>query len=450
MGSNYAGNSANYPATIYVPDDVVDPLTTASIDPAIEQLADRTANLSSRLGNPAVFSFTSFVGASTILAETSAGPPCELQTNLAHGLQTGMSVVITGATGDTTINGGPFVVTVIDSTHFTIPITGAGGYTASSGTVTPCVPVGVTSILIDGCGGGGGGEGGCGGGFGTPGNYYCQGGGGSGAPRTVQILPCAPGDLLSISPGGGGAGSAGGTGGNAGTSGAPASAAPPASDGGASFVLDSTSGAQCLFAGGRGAGTGTFAFAGATSGELAVAPGAVPGQNAGTNGRLLGFTFTPNIALGGTITNLPNTGPLQPSQGGAAVLIPANASGLGYTLSQNGADSNNGYLGGAAGSPGTTAGSTAFGGSGGGGGGAGGFGGGGQAGSGGNGNTAANGTVGLQAPAVPSTHYGSGGGGGGGGGVGQGSGNAGGAGGGGANGAGGFLRLSWVQLGVAL
>jgi hypothetical protein len=164
----------------------------------------------------------------------------------------------------------------------------------------------------------------------------------------------------------------------------------------------------------------------------------------------MGFAFTPEFALGATITNLPNQLPLQPAQGGAAVLSPANTTGIGYTLSQNGSDALTGYAGGVAGTSGTTGGSTAWGGSGGGGGGGGAFGPGGQAGSGGNGMAAANGTVGLTAPAVISTHYGAGGGGGGGGGVGQGSGNTGGNGGAGANGVGGFLRLSWVQLGVAL
>ena len=75
------------------------------------------------------------VTASTILAVASVGPPAELTTSAPHGLSTGMIVTIAGATGDTVING-TFPVTVVDATHFTIPVTGSGSYTASSGTST--------------------------------------------------------------------------------------------------------------------------------------------------------------------------------------------------------------------------------------------------------------------------------------------------------------------------
>jgi hypothetical protein len=71
----------------------------------------------------------------TILAVASVGPPAELTTSATHGFATGYIVTIAGATGDTAING-TYPVTVVDSTHFTIPVTGSGSYTASSATAT--------------------------------------------------------------------------------------------------------------------------------------------------------------------------------------------------------------------------------------------------------------------------------------------------------------------------
>ncbi|MGO9358051.1 MAG: DUF2586 family protein [Xanthobacteraceae bacterium] len=74
------------------------------------------------------------IGVFTILAIVN-GPPAVLQTSAAHGLTTGDTVTISGAIGDTVING-TFEVTVVDTTHFSIPVTGTGSYTASSGTGT--------------------------------------------------------------------------------------------------------------------------------------------------------------------------------------------------------------------------------------------------------------------------------------------------------------------------
>jgi hypothetical protein len=74
------------------------------------------------------------IPAATVLSVAN-GPPAVLTTTAAHGLITGTIVVVAGATGDTAING-TWVITVISPTTFSIPVTGTGSYTASSGTAT--------------------------------------------------------------------------------------------------------------------------------------------------------------------------------------------------------------------------------------------------------------------------------------------------------------------------
>lgn len=71
----------------------------------------------------------------TILSVAN-GPPAVMTTVAAHLLRTGDVVVIAGSLGDTVING-TWVVTVLTATTFSIPVTGTGSYTASSGAVTP-------------------------------------------------------------------------------------------------------------------------------------------------------------------------------------------------------------------------------------------------------------------------------------------------------------------------
>lgn len=61
--------------------------------------------------------------------------PSVITTSAAHGLVTGDVVTISGVGGTTTVNG-TFVVTVLTSTTFSVPVAGVGAYT-SGGTVTP-------------------------------------------------------------------------------------------------------------------------------------------------------------------------------------------------------------------------------------------------------------------------------------------------------------------------
>lgn len=71
----------------------------------------------------------------TIVSVTN-GPPAVLSSGVVpHMLATGDVVTIAGGTGDTVING-TFEATVVDTFHFSIPVTGTGTYAASSATAT--------------------------------------------------------------------------------------------------------------------------------------------------------------------------------------------------------------------------------------------------------------------------------------------------------------------------
>jgi len=85
------------------------------------------------LGLPAPTIQWAGANAFTISAVAASGLNAKITTSAAHGLATGASVTITGALGDTVING-TFTVTVTSTTQFTIPVTPLGTYTASSAT----------------------------------------------------------------------------------------------------------------------------------------------------------------------------------------------------------------------------------------------------------------------------------------------------------------------------
>jgi uncharacterized protein (DUF1800 family) len=87
------------------------------------------------------------------IATSTAGNPCTVTTTTAHGLASGMNVTIGSVTGGaySTLYGTAgqsvnttFLVTVIDSTHFTIPLQCTTAPTASTGVVT--LPTGSTLI----------------------------------------------------------------------------------------------------------------------------------------------------------------------------------------------------------------------------------------------------------------------------------------------------------------
>lgn len=69
------------------------------------------------------------------ISGVSTANPGVVTTSAAHGLTTGQTVVIASVGGATQANG-TWVVTVIDATHFSIPVNVTGTYT-SGGTVTP-------------------------------------------------------------------------------------------------------------------------------------------------------------------------------------------------------------------------------------------------------------------------------------------------------------------------
>jgi hypothetical protein len=308
---------------------------------------------------------------------------------------------------------------------------------AGAGTLK--VPPGVVWMVAVMCGGGGGGEGGKRGETGgSIAGIYPQGGGGAGAPLVCQGFVTSPGDLLTITPGTGGAGGAarGGAGG----------------DGVASTVIDGTSNLVVAAFGGAGCGCGTENWSGASNPALwnstvsnnfadslgAIAPGALgitslraKGCPYSTGPKTYGYTSAASFAA--------RFQPEQPYSGGSVAIITGS-----YVIQPGGVALANNVVagptvGGNGGTSGTTSGSY-YGGCGGGGGGASAFGFGGNGGNGGNANasgTGANATAGAAG-----SSYGAGGGGGGCGGDGSAAGGTAAAGG---AGAGGFVMLFWAS-----
>ena len=260
----------------------------------------------------------------------------------------------------------------------------------SSGTYT--VPIGVTALILEGCGGGGGGGGGCTGDT-TTANYPPSGGGGGGSQVTTKIVSVTAGGSYTVTIGSGGAGGVAGANGNAGA--------------------DTTFDTLATFDGASGGVGGV-----ATSSSFTVTPGGCPSRHVSSHAQSsktpTSTHFVPACEMG---------------SGG-----PGKNNNTMTTSGYSGVGSGHGYAGGAAGTKGTDSGSYNGGGPGGGGG-AGAYGAGGAGANGGNANsggTGSNGSAGSNAAAN------TGGGGGGGGGGGQGS-AAGGTGGAGGNGGSGYL-----------
>lgn len=334
----------------------------------------------------------------TIIGEVTQGPPCKLHAT-GHGLQTGMTVSITGATGDASING-IWQVVVTDSNHFTIPTQAAGGYTANSASVMWVVPAGVEWVIVDGWGGGGGGEGGGGianlqsltlGIFGP----YVQGGGGQGAPRITSLMTVVPLTPIVVVIGQGGAG---------GTASSPMGSQPAGAgaSGGASTVTIGASEISCIEGVGAGAGQFLNNNAQPVFQSAVIAPGAserndgggplgnrpLPfNTNAAANGGQLGYQYGNAAFVSGGYTNIANFINQFFGSGGAAVLVYDTAT-LSFNPSTGGVGNGGIFNGGSAGTTGThgaSGGNTYLGGPGGGGGGAGPGGPGGQGGAGSNG-----------------------------------------------------------------
>lgn len=77
----------------------------------------------------------STLSALTVSTAAALGGLVEITTSAAHGLSTGWTVTISGIVGTTEANG-THPVTVVDSTHFTIPVTFVNAY-VSGGSVQP-------------------------------------------------------------------------------------------------------------------------------------------------------------------------------------------------------------------------------------------------------------------------------------------------------------------------
>lgn len=73
------------------------------------------------------------VASSTITAATNASP-IAVTTSAAHGLESNDIIAISGAVGNTAVNG-QFTVTVVDATHFTLNGSSGNGAWTSGGTV---------------------------------------------------------------------------------------------------------------------------------------------------------------------------------------------------------------------------------------------------------------------------------------------------------------------------
>lgn len=82
--------------------------------------------------------------ANTIIGATNASPIL-ITTQGNHGLATGEQASISGCQGNTAPNGGPWIVSVISATTFTIPTAGNGTYTSGGvwATTIVALPLGI-------------------------------------------------------------------------------------------------------------------------------------------------------------------------------------------------------------------------------------------------------------------------------------------------------------------
>ena len=428
-GGTAVDQSLTPPASVF--QDGIDDLDAVHLNAAVSTALDRTqflqaglTALAAALPGTQAFTFTAALAPTTIATATAIGQTVKCFVSGGHGLLSGLTVTISGATGMTALNG-TFLVTVLDSTHFTIPLTATGSYGASSGTCTPVVPAGVNWMIVDGWGGGGGGEGG-GGGANLAGattttiGPYVQGGGAQGAPRTTLMVPVVPLSALAVTIG------AAGLGGTGATSAGP-TPATAGSAGGLSTVIAGATEVVCLQGDGAGAAQWLNILAAPVTFSAVIAPGGSQRSqlnSLGTTNREWPFSTTNDggpfgFAYGSLGSNIANFIDHGIGSGGAAVLVYATSAPA-FNPSTKGIGGNGqGYTdGGAPGTPGAlalTGGTTYLGGPGGGGGGGGPNGPGGQGGNGSNGNAAGSSTGGaaLNAPNTFAGNTGAGGGGGG-------------------------------------
>lgn len=82
---------------------------------------------------------STLVGSKTSVTNVTSANPGVVTTNINHGFTNGEAIVeISGVTGMTDVNGGPYTVTVISPTKFSFGVdTTAGGHYVSGGVVTP-------------------------------------------------------------------------------------------------------------------------------------------------------------------------------------------------------------------------------------------------------------------------------------------------------------------------
>jgi hypothetical protein len=298
-----------------------------------------------------------------------------------------------------------------------------GGAAAFAASGTWTCPAGVTEVTLQGYGGGGGGAGGVGGLAGNVSGCYAGGAGGAGAPVVTVLVPVTPGQVYTVTIGGGG---------SSGTPGATTNGVGGKGGmGGPTLFFDGAT-QLASFAGGMG-GTCSKTAIGSNA-TIAVTPGAV--------GLVRAHRADPDaieVTIAGGAFPAPQV-PLGAYSGGAGTgACPGLNGGLSLTYDGSASPQTNlGGLGGLQGAPSPSGGYL--------GGGAGGGGGGGPANVGGAGGTgapgvdsgsAANGGAGANA----ANNSGAGGGGGGGGGCGVSSAGTGGNGGFGGSG---FLLVSWV------
>jgi hypothetical protein len=127
-GTAYAITASRQPSTI---------LSTYSYGPATEAagmaIRDGATVLMMRI--PTTTAGAVAKKAAKVVSAATVADPSVITTTDAHGLVTGDVVTIAAVGGTTTVNG-TWVVTVLTSTTFSVPVAGVGAYT-SGGTVTP-------------------------------------------------------------------------------------------------------------------------------------------------------------------------------------------------------------------------------------------------------------------------------------------------------------------------
>lgn len=115
-----APQSSVYPKTF------VDPLTLASTIELFFQNGNQFFNVK-QLTNSAVCNL--------VITNATQAVNCQITTATRHGLSNGNQIYISGVYGMTQLNGGPYTITVVNNTNFTINVDSTlfGAYSAPSG-----------------------------------------------------------------------------------------------------------------------------------------------------------------------------------------------------------------------------------------------------------------------------------------------------------------------------